>query len=118
LDGIGAAELRRRALMYRVEARIVRTSITACASLNEQMQPALAAKMPSVRQYLAARISKFAPDQRSAKDVLADLKIWFAQWNALRSLAQFVELVSPALHHFPTRGQMRCVVVSPAIGVA
>jgi hypothetical protein len=40
--------------------------------LNEQMQPALTTKMPSIREYLAARISRYAPDRRTAKDVLAD----------------------------------------------
>jgi hypothetical protein len=41
--------------------------------LNEQMKPALSAKMPTVREYLAARISRYAPQERTAKDVLADI---------------------------------------------
>jgi hypothetical protein len=41
--------------------------------LTEEMKPALTARMPTVREYLASRISKFAPDKRSAKDLLTIL---------------------------------------------
>jgi hypothetical protein len=41
------------------------------AALAEQMHPALMAKMPAIRDYLSARMSKYSPDKRSAKDVLA-----------------------------------------------
>lgn len=37
--------------------------------LTGQLKPALAAKMPTVREFLAARMSKYAPDKRSLKDI-------------------------------------------------
>lgn len=43
------------------------------AALDKEMQPALVAKMPTIRDYIAARISKYSPEKRTAKDLVAAL---------------------------------------------
>jgi hypothetical protein len=43
------------------------------ATIAKELQPALTTEMPLIRQYVATRISKLSPEQRSAKDVVATL---------------------------------------------
>ena len=43
------------------------------AAISKQLQPALAARMPLIRQYIAAHVGNYSPARRSAKDVVAAL---------------------------------------------